>query len=99
MINKGEIKELFKNENYIDIINIFKREYKNMVIEFAKKHNIYTDNSTEVEELILIITSTFPQYEGYMSTISKIITSQDFTIGEEINYMLDNYNYIKEALT
>lgn len=99
MINKGEIKELFKNENYIDIINIFKKEYTNMVIEFAKKHNIYIDNSTEVEELILIISSTLPQYEGYMNTISKIITSQDFTIGEEINYMLDNYNHIKKALT
>ncbi|MDO4282703.1 MAG: hypothetical protein Q4D02_03625 [Clostridia bacterium] len=99
MLNKQEIKELLKNKKYDKIVHIFRTEYTNMVFEFAKKNNIELNENTEVEELILIISQDFPELEGYMMTLSNLLTSPDMNLGDHLNHMINNYDTIKEALT
>lgn len=98
MLQKQEIMELLKNKEYEKIIHIFRKEYTEMIFEFAKKNNINT-NDMEVEELIVIISESFPRLEGYMVTLSNLLTSPDLNIGEHLNSMLNNYDSIKDVLT
>lgn len=99
MLNKIELKNLLRNKEYVKIIQIFKAEYTNMILDFAKKNNITITNETEIEDLILEISEKFPHLEGYMDTLSIIFFSPDMNIGDNIDYMLSNYESIKRVLT
>lgn len=99
MLNKEELKNLLRNKEYLKIIQIFKNEYTNILLEFSKKNNITISNETEIEELIMEISEKFPNLEGYMDTLSIIFFSPDMYIGDNIDYMLSNYESIKRVLT
>lgn len=99
MLNITELKKLLKNKEYIKLIQIFKKEYIDLILDFAKKNNITITNDTEIEEIIMEISEKFPHLEGYMDTITSILFSDDINIGDNIDLLLSNYESIKRVLT
>lgn len=99
MIEKEIIKDLLVKKEYIKIINIFRDDYKQLLMQFAKKHEINLSDKMEIEELILLISNDFPLLEGDLSILSSYLFDPDLTNIERIDQMMQHYNILKSKLT
>ena len=97
MLQKEELKELLRNENYSEINKIFWNEYKSILFEFAKKNDINISDDPNFSLLLKRIKLKFPELEGYTSLISKVFFCESTPPEEAIDLMISNYNEIKEV--
>ena len=98
MLNKEKIKEMFQKEQYEDILYVFKKEYKQMIVDYAKRNEIEVDEETDVEDLLVLIPQKDPNLNGCMSIITTILYAEDKTIFENLDDMLSDYNHVKKLL-
>jgi len=99
MIEKEIIKDLLIKKEYIEVINAFKDDYKQILIQFAKNHNITLSDDIEIEDLILLISSDFPLLEGDLSILSSYLFDPNLTNIDRIDQMMQHYNRLKSKLT
>lgn len=99
MLSKDIIMDLYKRKQYVDIANIFAKEYEELVFNFAKEKGIYIDEDTIVEELIAQIICEFPNLEDICDKIMDILYNEEIHIIKNIDDMVSNYNMIKKALS
>jgi len=98
MFDKNKVKQLFLEKKYKEIYSVFKKEYKQMVIDFAKRNDMQIDDM-KFEDLLFTIPIEYPYLEGCIDCISGILFSEDMTIYENIDEMLNCYNDTKNMLT
>lgn len=99
MIEKEIIKDLLVKKEYIKIINAFKDDYKQLLIQFSEKHHLILSDDIEIEDLILLISSDFPLLEGELSILSSYLFNPDLTNIDRIDQMMEHYNTLKSKLT
>lgn len=99
MLNKEKMKEMFQKEQYEDILYLFKKEYKQMIVDYAKRNKIEVNEDTDMEDLLILIPEKDSNLSGCMSMITSILYAEDKTIFENLDDMLSNYNHVKQMLT
>ena len=98
MLNKEELEKLLKEQNYIEISNIFEREYREIIYNFAQKNGMVQDEKIPFCTLVLKIRKMYPQYAGYMKLISMACFNESVPLEESVEILVSNYQDIKQAL-
>jgi hypothetical protein len=98
MLEKEKLMILLQQEKYLDILNIFRDEYKIILIEFAKKHKIIANNDdVTLSSLLLKIKRQFPDFEGYVNLIERALFDENVQLAESLDIMVSDYNEIKKV--
>lgn len=98
MLQKEELIGLLKKEKYLEIRNIFRREYKRILIEYAQNNGIDISDNPPLIFLLKRIECKFPNLRCYTGLISKVFFCENVPSEDALSLMIDNYNKIKEAL-
>lgn len=99
MLDKNVIKPLLEKQQYDEILNILTQEYRDILQNFFKKHNIaYTEKDTMLD-LILKLKTYFPEYKGFASLLSTALFAEDMDVSDRIATLLDGYENILKQLT
>lgn len=99
MLNKTVIMDLLKNGEYAEIVEHFTVEYKLLLQSFLTKNNIETAEDDSMIDIIYKVESNFPQHDGLMKLISRMLYNEDLIMADRIEKMIDNYKIVKERLT
>ena len=84
--------------NKEEISNIFEREYREIIYNFARKNEMDINEETPFCTLVLKLRKTFPQYAGYMKLISMACFNESVPLEESVEILVSNYQDIKKAL-
>ena len=95
MLDKNNLKTLFDNKDYVQVYNVLKEEYNQMVLLFAKNHGI---EETNMSKLLLTISKEYPDTSFYCSKISNFLFYYEDDLLEKLDEMLDYYNVINKNL-
>lgn len=100
MLIKEDIKKMLKQEQYRKILFLFKKECKKMMFNYVKEKNLLDiDESTDISDLLLLISEEDSKLNGCIGIITTILYDENKSVFEKLNYILDNYDYIKIKLT
>ena len=97
MLQKDELIKLLKKEKYLDIRNVFRREYKVILMEYAQKNGIDISDNPPMIFLLKRIECEFPNLGVYTGLLGKVFFCENVPSEESLNLMIDNYNKIKEV--
>lgn len=99
MLNKDIAMNLLKNGEYAKIVEYFSEEYRNILEIFLTKKDIEISHEDSMIDIMYKVENNFPKYSGIIMLISSCLYNEDISMGDRIEKLIDNYNFIKNELT
>ncbi len=91
------MKDLFKQEKYSEVINLIKEEYVILFRKMLDYKNEEYDMSDDFNDLSAKIPFSYPQYSDKMVRLGNTLMDPEDTYLDVLNNMLNIYNSLKDG--